>query len=423
MKVVQISTWDANGGAARAAARLHLGLRAIDVNSEMIVYDQSSTLPGVHRFAPVRTLRRRAERYLFRKRGIDRCIPLHWPRFEDFSIERCQWGADLVGQLQPYDLVNLHFVKGMFDYRNFFAQIAGQIPLVWTLHDMNPFTGGCHYDDACGRFTAGCGACPQLQSTNEKDLSREIWQRKQHAFSHLPDSQLTIVTPSRWLGEECGRSSLLGRFRVETIPYGLDLEQYQPRDWTVIRQLLDIPESAFVVLALAQHFKHHRKGFAHIVELIKQLGSEDNIYFLLVGAPPTSEFVASSRVRCLSPNSDDRFLSFIYSSADLFVMPTLADNLPNTVMESMACGTPVVAFNVGGIPDMVQNGKTGVLVTLGDGAALAHAIRNLRQNPEQLHEMARASRAMAAGEFPLERQAKQYQELYEQILLSASRGQ
>ena len=416
VKVAQVNFSDGKGGAARAAARLHLGLRATGVDSDMLVMERSGLIPHVERFIPSRQFRRRADRYLYRKRyGNEPLFFLPPSGFEIFSLDRCLWGADLIDQLEPYDLVNLHWIRGMFDYRAFFAAIAGQKPLVWTLHDMNPFTGGCHYDEKCGRFESQCGACPQLQSSRENDLTRQIWNRKQQAFSNLADTQLTIITPSRWLASECRRSSLLGRFRVETIPYGLDLEQYQPRDPMVIRQLFDIPESAFVVLALADGFGARRKGFQFLTELIQQLHADTDIYFLLVGAAK-ADTADEPRVRYLPSSPDDRYLSFVYSAADLFVMPSLADNLPNTIMESIACGIPVVAFDVGGVPDMVRPGETGGLVPAEDVDGLAREIRQLRDSSELLHKMKQACRITAEREFPLELQGRRYGELYRRMM-------
>lgn len=416
MKVAQVNLSDGKGGAARAASRLHLGLRATGVDSDMLVFEKSGLIPHVERFYPSCQFRRRAERYLYRKRYGDEPLFFMPPSgFEIFSLDRHQWGADLIDHVGPYDLLNLHWVRGMFDFRAFFAAIAGRMPLVWTLHDMNPFTGGCHYDESCGRFENQCGKCPQLRSVRENDLSRQIWKRKQQGFRHLIDTQLTIVTPSRWLARECRRSSLLGRFDVETIPNGLNLEHYQPRDPRVIRNLVDIPESAFVVLALADGFGARRKGFRFLTELMQQLHADAEIYFLLVGTPLLDTAI-ESRVRFLSSTPNDRYLSFVYSAADLFVMPSLADNLPNTIMESIACGTPVVAFDAGGVSDMVRPGETGMLVPPGDVIGLAREIRACFDQPDALHRLSQTCRDIAEQDFSMELLGKRYGELYRRVM-------
>lgn len=415
MKIAQVNASDYVGGASRAAARLHVGLRAIGVDSEMIVMKQSHHLDHVKPFVPSSKFARRVARALtseyFRREAQGY---VQRTGFGITSSDRSKYGGELAKQLSSYDLVNLHWVAGMFDYRDFMAQLAGRQSLVWTLHDMNPFTGGCHYDENCGRFTAKCGACPQLKSTVGNDPSRRIWQRKQQAFTKLADFQLTIVAPSHWLTAECRRSSLLGRFQLETIPYGLELEQFKPRDPAIIRRMLDIPDSAFLVLALADTFQDRRKGFAYIQELMREFSADEELYFLLVGT--NGKELTTPRTRRLGKTGDDRLLSFVYSAADVFVIPTLQDNLPNTVLESIACGTPVVGFDVGGVGDMVRPEESGFITPVGETTGLARALRTLRDDRELCRQLSHSSRALAEREYSLELQGRRYRDLYTEIL-------
>lgn len=416
MKVAQVNHHDYTGGAARAAARLHLGLRAVGVESEMIVRDQSESFAGTRLFVPSSRVSDRLRRVAHRK-TVGRGRQLFRPadKFEIFSTDRDPLGAELVRWLAGYNVVNLHWIHRLLEYGSFFRAIRGRVPIVWTLHDMNAFTGGCHYSKGCDRFTSRCGQCPRLGSSTENDLSRKIWRRKQTAFNHLPEGQLTFVTPSRWLGEECRRASLTKRFDVRVIPNGLDLETYQPRDPSPIRRIAGIPESAFVVLTLAASFTAARKGGRYIDELIQALSNREDLYFLIMGeAQP--EIRGLPRVKSLKPNDDDCFLSFVYSAADLFFIPSLQDNLPNTVMESIACGTPVVGFDVGGIPDMVRPGISGELVPVGDVTASVAAIEALARDRDRLGCLSHSSRELAEREYGLTKQANAYRALYEEML-------
>ncbi len=182
----------------------------------------------------------------------------------------------------------------------------------------------------------------------------------------IEPSRLNVVAPSRWLSEEARGSAVLGRFEVQTVPYGLETDVFQPRDRTVIRNLLDIPLDARVILFLAEGLGNRRKGFDLLLTALEQLPLQENTFLIAVGGGSV-EVTERLRlpVRWLPPISNDRYLSFIYSAADVFVMASRADNLPNTVLESLSCGTPVAGFAVGGVPDLVDDGETGRLATPG----------------------------------------------------------
>ncbi len=149
---------------------------------------------------------------------------------EPFSDDRTEHGNALVNQIPECDIVNLHWIAGLLDHDSFFRAVPQRVPVVWRLADMAPLTGGCHYDEHCGRFVARCGACPQLGSVDEDDLSRQIWQRRHAMMSRLRPEQLHLVGTSRWIAEQARRSTLLGRFPVTVIPNGLNIDDYAPRD-------------------------------------------------------------------------------------------------------------------------------------------------------------------------------------------------
>ena len=418
LNVVHVSTDDITGGAARCAFRLHQGLRAEGAQSSMLVYRKKGNDPLVHVFRPDSgTVRRAARRFRGRqlRQALDGYRATRPAGYEAFSTDQTEWGYEPASRLPACDVVNLHWVSRFIDTGEFLKGIVPEVPIVWTLHDMNLFTGGCHYDDGCGRYQKRCGACPQLGSTDEEDLSRQTWSRKDALFDEELAGRLHVVTPSRWLAAEAADSSLLGgRFPITVIPYGLDTDAFAPRDQAEARRVLGVPPGAAVLLFVAQSVSTRRKGFGQLVDAIAGLSGIHDLFLLSIGsgAPPSRDF----RGRHLGFTSEDRLLSLVYSAADVFVLPSQQDNLPATVLESLACGTPVVAFNAGGVGDMVREGRTGFLAPVGDVAALAGALQRALGDRDRLTSLRNTCREIAVTEYPLSLQAQRYATLYEELV-------
>jgi glycosyltransferase involved in cell wall biosynthesis len=418
-RVVHLSTDDVTGGAARCAYRLHAGLRRAGVDSRMLVGRRRGTDPAVRRVDPLSgpgpALRQRL--HLWRERRRTARYARNWPETpEAFSSGRAGLQIDWPSQLDGSDLVHLHRVEGFLDYHSFFPSVPATLPLVWTFHDMHAVTGGCAYDGGCGRYRARCGACPMLGSRDERDDSRRTWQRKRALFEALPSDQLRVVTPSRWLADTVRGSALMGgRFQVTVIPYGLDTDDFAHRERGPVRDLLGIPRDARVVLFVAQVLNNRRKGFDLLARSLESLRDLPDLFLLSVGsgAPRLDNGVPHLH---LANVGNDRLLSAIYSAADLFVLPSLEDNLPATALEALACGTPVVAFDAGGIPDAVRDGVTGRLAAVGDVPALAGAIRDILSDPAERDRLAEQCRATAVAEYALEVQARRYRDLYHDLL-------
>ena len=417
MKIVHIATSDISGGAARAAYRLHSGLRLLNLESSMLVANRSSDDPYVteivRRGDLTAGLRRLARRYVLH-RVAAQYASSRPAGATFFSDDRSEFGPEVMRQLPPCEVVNLHWVAGFIDFRSFFRVVPRRSPLVWTLHDTNPFTGGCHYYDSCRRSNDGCGACPELGSAVNSDLSRAIWQRKKAAYSCIPDGRLHVVTPSRWLAGEVRQSTLLGRFRVSVIPYGLDTEVFSPRNREMAREVLNIPHDKRVILFVADHVRERRKGFALLAEALAALPAEAGIHLVSLGRSALFPNLRSPNLS-LGFIDNDFVLSLVYSAADLYVIPTLDDNLPNTALESMSCGTPVVGFDTGGVPDMVRNGVSGFVVPKGDTGALRQAVLRVLDNPALRAEMSQNCRRIAVEEYDIVLQAERYLALYESL--------
>ncbi|GAB4181701.1 MAG: glycosyltransferase [Roseiflexaceae bacterium] len=424
LKVVHLSTNDVAGGAARAAYRLHQGLQRLGHQSQMLVANKSSSDPQVLAFAPPRDPIGRVARHLRRSamnRDMARYQATRPAGLEPFSDDRSMHAGAVVRQIPTCDIINLHWVAGFVDYTNFFRVASQRAPIVWRLSDINPFTGGCHYDEGCGRFSRSCGACPQLGSTDPNDLSAAVLRRKQAALASIPQGRLHIVALSRWIAEEARRSKLFRDLPISIIPNGIDPHTFAPRDTLAARQALGIAADQRVVMFSAGSVTNRRKGFAELVEALRGLGAREDLTLVSLGSGKQT-LDLPFRHLALGHTSDDNLIAQVYSAADLFVIPSLQENLPNTALEAMACGTPVVGFDAGGIPDLVRHGHTGLLVPVGDVAGLGQAIATLLNEPNRLAAMALEGRRVVLADYTPELQVQRYVELYHRLIEASSHG-
>jgi glycosyltransferase involved in cell wall biosynthesis len=380
----------------------------------MLVAHRKSHDPTVRLFSPPMDLTsriRRRVRLEWVSRGFSRYRATRPAGYEKFSDDRSCYGTTLLSQLPACDIVNLHWIAGFVDYQAFFSMVPGHVPIFWRLSDMNPLTGGCHFDHGCGRHAIGCGTCPQLGSTDPRDLSHQVWQRKHAVLSRLEPERLQIIALNRWMAETVSQSPLFRKFRVTVVPNGIDTDVFTPRDANVARSVLGIPQDCRVVLFAAEAVGVRRKGFALLAKALSELRSSNSVFLVSVGLGAPQIETAIPHLH-LGHIDDDRQLSLIYSAADLYVIPSLQDNQPNTALEAMACGTPVVGFNVGGIPDMVRPGITGLLAPAEDAVGLRAAIVELLHHPEKRAAMAAACQRVVKEEYTLAKQVRHYVELY-----------
>jgi glycosyltransferase involved in cell wall biosynthesis len=254
-----------------------------------------------------------------------------------------------------------------------------------------------------------------LNSSIVEDFSAKSWRRKNMAFERLDTSAVHIVAPSKWLADSAQSSALLSKFPVSVIPYGIDTEVFQPRDKACARGIFGIPNDAQVILFVADRAGEKRKGLDLLVEALRELNAGQNVWFLMTGSGAVG-FDLGDRVRAFEYIHDERMMSLLYSAANVFVAPSVQDNLPNTALEAMACGVPVVAFAAGGLKDLVCDEETGRLAPVGDVKALRALLKEVLSSPQQTAKMAEASRIRAISEYTLERQAERYISLYQKLL-------
>lgn len=417
MRVVHLSTDDVTGGAARCALRLHQGLsRIAGVDSTMIVDRLRGSEPGVVAFKgpdgilAKRRLKRRKRRI---RSALDEYASVRPDGFEPFNPDASPYGPAPLEQAMPCEVINLHWVARFLGVESLAAWLPAGLPVVWTLHDMHLLTGGCHYDHGCGKFQSGCGACPQLGSSEPNDLARHFWDRKRRALAGMGSRSIEIVTPSRWLAREAKRSGVIpDGWRVRVIPYGLDTALFAPGDRGSWRARYDIPAEANVLLFVAQSVENRRKGFVHLRAALDALEAVEHLWLVSVGKGEPS-LPSGVNARHLGEIRSDEEMAGVYGMADVFCVPSLQDNLPATVLESLATGTPVAGFDVGGIPDMVRPGETGALADAVSGEALAVAIRRvLEASGDGLRARCRD---VAETEYSLALQAARYLELYGEL--------
>ena len=412
MRILLLNTTDINGGAARAAYRLHQGLNGIGVQSQMLVQEKFSSDTMVQ--APGN----RVEQGIARGRISFDALPLKCysqTRKANFSL---QWLPERIAlqvtNLNP-DVINIHWTGSAFLRWETLTKFKQ--PVVWTLHDMGAFTGGCFYAHDCRGYTASCGKCPQLGSHRERDLSRWVWRRKAKAWQNL---DLTVVSPSGWLAKCAGESSLFGDVTIKVIPNGVDINKYQPITKSVARELLGLAQDKHIIMfGSLNATSDRRKGF-HLLQPalqnLSQAGWGDKAQVVVFGASQGSNSLELGfKTDYLGTLKDDLSLALAYSAADVFVLPSLQENLANTVMEALACGTPCVAFDIGGMPDMIDHKANGYLVKPLQVEDLAAGIAWVLDNPERRKKLSDNAREKVIQEFTQEIQANRYLRLFEEI--------
>jgi glycosyltransferase involved in cell wall biosynthesis len=419
LSVAHLAQSDSEGGANKAAFRIHQTLLGLGLNSTFHVGRRLKDDPTV--------------------------VPAHWPgvgqfgsdvvayfnaralhRYPDrpttpFSPMRFSYGRIGRRTFAAVDVVCLHWVAGAFlDARQLRA--IGR-PIVWRLSDIWPFSGGCHYPGACAGFERACGHCPQLGSADADDLSRDGYRCREQGYRGL---DITVAAPSRWIADLARRSSLFGGRRIEHIPTGVDLSVFRPHDSAAARRALGLPDDGRIVLFGAlSATEDPRKGYRHLLGTIERLAGSGrrNLTCVVFGgaaADEAGEFCGYP-LRHLGRIDGEAKLAQVYSAADVLIAPFLEDNLPNVVLESIACGTPIAAFAAGGIPDAIDHGVNGVLAPVGDDEGLACGVAELLDRTD-VAALRGATRAVAEQRFDLTACGRRYLELVVELGAHSMKG-
>ena len=415
MKILHISTQSSSGGATRAMLRLHFGLKEKGVDSSIFSLTGKAISDEFYLYKNKRDIKTRIRNVLLSRLNKKEIELLNSAnrKHEKFSTNESPYKAEFIRQLPDADLYHLHWVTDFVDIPTFFEQVKK--PVVWTFHDMNPFTGGCHYDEGCGKYANGCGACPQLASDQKDDLSKKIFEQKVQAVQQIPDHKLIIAGNSRWTTEEARKSRIFEGKKIKTVHLGVNHNLFKPRDTAAIRPLFGIPEDATVLLFGAPNVANRRKGFSELKEAVEKLRTKTPELVLISFGEGDASFDTDIHHIQLGRIENNLFLSMVYNAADLFVIPSLQETFGQTCLEAMACGVPCAGFDTGGIPDMINPGETGYLAETGNPVSLAEAIVNTLGKKEELGKNARK---MVEASFTLGHQAEAYVKVYNELLSS-----
>lgn len=405
MRILQINSHYNQGGAARIVAYIHTRLRAEGVEA-YVAYGRGRTVDdsSVYRFdrTPEIYFSALASRLSGLNGWYNRLATRRLIRYMD--------------QIAP-DILHLHTLHGyylnfplLFDYIN-----ARKISCVWTFHDCHAFSGNCGYYFDCEKWKDGCGHCPRLHGYPAScflDFTGYMWRRKKELFT--ADTAKIIVTPSDWLTAQA-RASYFGRYPCVTIHNGIDTaENFYPRDRQACRKKYGYGPDEKLVLGIAVGYSDPRKGAKYIIQAARDLGSQAKI--ILIGWEKSNDHMleGTDNIVTLSRTDSADMLAEYYSMADVFVLPSLAENYATVTLEAMACGTPVVGFDVGGIPEQLTERK-GIVVSAGDQAAFTAAIRQALQ-PGKALLRGRELAAVIRKENSIGKMTEEYVAAYERLL-------
>jgi len=443
MNILQVSALDNGGGAAKIPWDLLRTYRSLGHRSMMSVgrrWNDKNTDPDIYEI-PNDRYRSHWSRVFYHvlqhipKQHVSR---FPWIRYlfmtiaepdrawksmrglEDFDFPGTRRFIEFA--MAPPDIVHYHNLHGGYFDLRVLPELSRRIPTVLTLHDMWLFTGHCAYGIDCSRWQAGCGLCPDLTLYPKvmRDSTKKNWERKRGIFSR---SRLHLITPSRWLMDHV-QQSMLKDFTGFVIPNGVDLNVFKPGVKQWLRTKFDLPADAFVFLFVGSGAQKNKyKDYVTVESAIREISGKTNnkkIIFLSLGAEKEKiSRLDNCQVRYYTFRDSQAEVAQFYQVADLFLHAANADNFPTTVLESLACGTPVIATAVGGIPEQVEDGRNGFLVPRGNASAMADRALQLMNNGNLLQVQSQNALAAARKKYDIKQQAAEYLLRYKDLLNQA----
>ena len=409
MKVLIVNTSERAGGAAVAASRLTSALNRHGIKAKMLVRDKSTDL--------VTTLQMHHSRWLRWAFLWERLCIFAANRFRRDGIWRvdiANAGAEITQSeaFQEADIIHLHWVnQGFLSLGEIERILQSGKRVVWTMHDMWPCTAICHHARSCERFHTHCHDCPMLAGSTERDLSYRVFEQKQRIYRL---GKMAFVGCSRWIANEARKSALLKDCLITDIPNTFPASLFHPASQEEARRRLHLPVGGHLLLFACQKVTNVQKGLHLLFEALKQM-HDDDLQLVVVGQ--LSDAIATAipqPVHTLGYVHDEATMATLYQAVDCFVTPSLEENLPNTIMEAMACGTPCVGFRVGGIPEMIDHKENGYVAEYQSIDDLVAGIGYVLHDEyhSQLSQAAAKKALKAWGE---EHVASQYIKLYEEF--------
>ncbi len=417
MRVLIINTSEKTGGAAVAANRLKDALNNNGVKAKMLVRDKLTDDITVAQLPHSPLLQ---WNFLYERLRI--LLHLRLSRKHLWEIDTATCGTDIttLPEFQEADIIHLSWInQGMLSLKTLRKIIKSGKPIVWTMHDLWSATGICHYTRGCDYYLTGCGHCPLLPGNGSShDLSAHIWKKKQETYGTYP---IHFVACSKWLEEEVKGSPLLTGKPITSIPNPIDTRLYRKTNQAEARTQCDLPLDKRLILFVSQRVTDPRKGIAQLVDAINEMvaghpETKENTGIVILGGH--AEEVAerlSLPTYPLGYVSDEKKIVNVYNAADAFVLPSLEDNLPNTIMEAMACGVPCVGFNVGGIPEMIDHKINGYVAQYQDTEDFANGLRWILDEADR-DELSRQALHKVATNYSQQAVALKYINIYQQAL-------
>jgi glycosyltransferase involved in cell wall biosynthesis len=420
MKVLMVST-SITGGAGGASYQLHRSLQDLDTYSRILVREKPLNLHDPTIIVGVRSKLAKGFNIFIRPTLESLTLIPYRQRHiltSNFDLFSPQWlpgsipTQKIAAKICP-DLVNLHWICGGGVRIETIPELKK--PIVWTLHDMWPLTGGCHQSLSCDRYTQTCGACPQLHSGKDKDISRWVWTRKSKAWRDL---DLTIVTPSSWLAKCSSSSSLFKNKRTEVIPVGVNTSLFKPLDRQFARNFLGLDQDKIVIL-FGAWANTSNKGFHRFLQALRILDKHEwkgKVELVVFGfsQPQVTKPDLNFPTYYLGRVRHD-LMPIVYSAADVFVAPSISETFGLTVLESLSCGTPVVAFDSTGPKDTVKHKITGYLAKPYNLQDLARGIAWVLEDVDRYERLVRCAREIVKKEFTIKLMAKRYRDLFYEV--------
>ena len=402
MRILHISTTDIKGGAGIAAYRLHKGLINNGIESIMFVQRKYGKADDVlcsknkfwKLFDLLCFLADKTVASIFGHQNYEITSPALFASM-DISI---------IDKINP-DIVHIHWICGGFLSPEKIKKIKR--PIIWTMHDMWPFLGINHYN-------SHNNDCPN----DDNLLDKWTWKRKEKSWNNLND--LITVAPSRWLAKEARSSKLFGKVRIENIPNGINVNIFKIYDKLSSRKKYGLPSNKKILLfGGVNPLSAERKGYKLLSGVIEELSKSSinkDLALVVFGSTHNNKLNFNLPTYYVGKISSEKDLAEIYSAADIFIAPSIEDNLPNTVIESMSCGTPVVAFNIGGMSDMIEDKINGIIVNPFDNVLMAKEIVTILNDVEYQKKMSTEARKKVLKEFDINLVANKYRQVYKTIL-------
>ena len=417
MRILIVNTSERTGGAAVAAQRLVDALNNSGVQARMLVRDkQTDNLTVVP--LPKSVLHR--WRFLWERWTI--FWHLLFNRRNLFAIDVANTGTDITSlpEFKQADIIHLSWInQGMLSLNGIRKIINSGKPVVWTMHDIWPATAICHLTLGCNHFKQLCRRCKYLPGGgSDNDLSTKVWHKKKRIYER---SDIHFVACSRWLADQARQSQLLKGRHVFAIPNPIDTRVFAPKDKTLAADLLNLPKDKRLMLFAAQRATNENKGLAYLLEACHMLAAqypemkESTALVVLGGKANQAVEELPFPVFPIDYISDTQTMVSLYNAVHAFVLPSLSENLPNTIMEAMACGVPCIGFNVGGIPEEIDHRKNGYVARYRDAEDLAKGIRWVLCEAPYAELAAQAVRKVAVN-YSQQAVALQYIAVYNQAL-------